>query len=144
MYVFVIGSAYIAIRLFMEGRSYPGSGWAIITSLLIFIIILEKYLRHKKIILERQKYNYQHIIEKGNNEFKDNFTVLISTKDPLKVQLVVNLLRENNIEYSVLDCHSTQMLRFLPDVEIRVMVLGKNYDESIKLVESLEINNSDA
>jgi multisubunit Na+/H+ antiporter MnhB subunit len=52
LYIFALGSLVLTISLFVEGRNYPGTGWAIITSVFLFFIILERYLRARE---ERQQ-----------------------------------------------------------------------------------------
>ncbi len=134
-YLAIVGSAYISIKLFVEGRSYPGTGWAIITCVLVFFVGLERYWRYREVKLAGHIEGVNKAVVSSNGEYMDSLDVLISTKDPVKVHAVANLLREHDIAYSVLDCHMSHML---PNVEIRVMVRGRDMERSIKLVESIE------
>ena len=145
LYIAVLGSAGLATSLFLEGRNYPATGWTILTFVFIFFLVLEKYLRQK----ENKLKDYEDKLTKNraNAQAKhmENFVLLLSSQDPVKVYAIKDILSSHNIECVVLDSHSSQMMGFLPDVKMRVMVPSENFDESVKIIDSIkELNKPDA
>lgn len=145
LYIFILGSAGLAISLFTEGRNYPATGWTMITLVFIFFAVLEKYLRQKEI--NRKGYEDELMKNRAiaQRKYLEDFVVLLSSKDPIKVYAVKDVLSDHNIECVVLDSHSSQMMGFLPDVKMRVMVRAEDFDGSVKIVDSIkELKESDA
>ncbi len=144
-HIWVLGSAALTTSLFIEGRVFPAIGWTSITFVSIFFIVLEKYLRQKEI---RRK-GYEDQLTKNRTtaqrKYMEDFVVLLSSKDPIKVYEIKDILTSHNIECVVFDSHSAQMMGFLPDVNMRVMVRNEDYDESVKILDSLkELKEPDA
>ncbi len=144
-YIWVLASAVLATSLFIEGRAFPSTGWTIITLVSIFIAVIEKYLRQK----ETKRKDYQdHLAKNRANaqaKYMEDFVVLLSSKDPVKIYATKDILSSHNIECDVLDSHSAQMMGFLPDVKMRVMVRNEDYDESVKIIDSIkELKEPDA
>jgi len=145
MYIFILGSAGLTTSLFLEGRNYPATGWTIITFVFVFVLVLEKYLRQKEIKLKdyEDKLTKNRAIAQAKN--LENFVVLLSSQDSIKVYATKDVLSSHNIECVVLDSHSSQMMGFLPDVKMRVMVRSEDFDESVKIIDSIkELNKPDA
>ena len=145
MYICILGSAALTISLFLEGRNYPATGWAILTLVFIFFVVLEKYLRQKEI--KRKDYEDKLAKNRTNAQRKylENFVFLLSSKDPIKVYAIKDILSDYNIKCVVLDSYSSQMFGFLPDVKMRVVVHSEDFDESVKIVESIkELKERDA
>ncbi len=137
-YMWVLGSAALTTSLFIEGRVFPAIGWTTITLVSIFLIVLERYLQQKEI--NRKDYE-DHLAKNRANaraKYIEDFVVLLSSKDPVKVYAIKDILSSHNIDCNVLDSHSAQMMGFLPDVNMRVMVRREDYDESIKIVDSIK------
>ena len=144
-YIWVLGSAALATSLFIEGRVFPATGWTIITFVSIFFVVLEKYLRQKEI----KRKDYEDQLTKNQTiaqiKYMEDFLVLLSSKDPIKVYAIKDALYRHNIECVVLDSHSAQMIGFLPDVKMRVMVRKEDYNESVKILDSIkELKEPDA
>ena len=145
MYIFILGSAGLTTSLFLEGRNYPATGWTIITFVFVFVLVLEKYLRQKEIKLKdyEDKLTKNRAIAQAKN--LENFVVLLSSQDSIKVYAIKDVLSSHNIECVVLDSHSSQMMGFLPDVKMRVMVRSEDFDESVKIIDSIkELRELDA
>ncbi len=145
LYIAVLGSAGLATSLFLEGRNYPATGWTIITLVFIFFAVLEKYLRQKEI----KRKDYEDKLTKNRaiaeRKYMEDFVVLLSSKDPTKVCAIKDVLTNHDIECIVLDSHSSQMMGFLPDVKMRVMVRSEDFDESVKIIDSIkELNQPEA
>jgi len=117
MYICILGSAGLTTSLFLEGRNYPATGWTIITFVFIFFVVLEKYLRRKEIKVK----DYEDKLTKNRaiaqKKYMENFVIVLSSKDPIKVYAIKDALSSHNIECVVLDSHSSQMMGFLPDAE---------------------------
>jgi hypothetical protein len=137
-YIWVLGSAALTTSLFIEGRVFPAIGWTSITFVSIFIIVLEKYLRQKEI--RWRNYGDQLTKNRTNvqTKYMEDFDVLLSSKDPVKVYSIKDVLSSHNIECVVLDSHSAQMMGFLPDVNMRVMVRHEDYAGSVKILDSIK------
>jgi len=145
LYIFILGSATLATSLFIEGRVFPATGWTIITLVSIFFGVLEKYLRQKEI--KRKDYEDKLTKNRANAQAKymQTFVVLLSSQDPVKVYAINDVLSSHNIECVVLDSHSSQMMGFLPDVRMRVMVRAEDFDGSVKIIDSIkELKDPDA
>jgi len=145
MYICILGSAGLTTSLFLEGRNYPATGWTILTFVFIFVLVLEKYLRQKEIKLKdyEDKLTKNRAIAQAKN--LENFVVLLSSQDSIKVYAIKDVLSSHNIESVVLDSHSSQMMGFLPDVKMRVMVRSEDFDESVKIIDSIkELKQPDA
>jgi hypothetical protein len=145
MYIFILGSAGLTTSLFLEGRYYPATGWTILTFGFIFFVVLEKYLRQKEI--KRKDYEDKLTKNRANAQAKymEKFIVLLSSQDPVGVYAIKDVLSNHNIECVVLDSHSSQMMGFLPDIKMRVMVRSEDFDESVKIIDSIkELKQSDA
>jgi hypothetical protein len=145
LYIAVLGSAGLATSLFMEGRNYPATGWTILTFVFVFFVVLEKYLRRKEIKVK----DYEDKLTKNQAiaqaKCMENFVIVLSSKDPIKVYAIKDALSSHNIECVVLDSHSSQMMGFLPDVKMRVMVRSEDFDESVKIIDSIkELKQPDA
>jgi hypothetical protein len=144
-YIFVLGSAGLATSLFLEGRNYPATGWTIITSGFIFFVVLEKYLRQKETKLRGFENKLTKNRANAQAKYMEHFVVLLSSQDPVKVYAIKDLLYSHDIECVVLDSHSSQMMGFLPDVKMRVMVRSEDFDESVKIIDSIkELKQPDA
>jgi hypothetical protein len=68
----------------------------------------------------------------------EDFAFLMSTKDCMLAKIVIDALKQNKIDGVVLDKHSSRIMQFLPDVDMRIMVPTKDYEESVKIVEDLK------
>jgi len=145
MYIFILGSAGLTTSLFLEGRNYPATGWTIITFVFIFFAVLEKYLRRKETKLKDYEDKLTRNRANAKAKYMENFVVLLSSQDPVKVYAIKDVLSSHNIECVVLDSHSSQMMGFLPDVKMRVMVRNEDFDESVKIIDSIkELKQPDA
>ena len=145
MYIFILGSAGLTISLFLEGRNYPATGWTIITFVFIIFVVLEKYLRQKETNLKGYEDKLTKNRANAQAKYLENFVVLLSSQDPVKAYAIKDVLSSHNIECVVLDSHSSQMMGFLPDVKMRVMVRSEDFDESVKIIDSIkELKQPDA
>ncbi len=109
----------------------------IIACMFVLVVVVERCRRRKGAMLDDQIDRQGQRIGESNPEPMDDLTVLIATRDPVKVHAAANLLRENDIVYSVLDCHMSRMLPTA--VDIRIMVRGRDVEECVRLLESAGI-----
>jgi len=139
----VLGSFILSVKLILQERYYPAMGWAIILLILVFFTFLyhlpPKTLRKKRIRRTRT-INYPKGKQAKDGE---DLALLFSTKDHIKIERLKNALRENGIECTVLNQHSSGMMSFLPDVEMRMMVPFKNLESSLRIVEDLTKQNGE-
>jgi hypothetical protein len=63
--------------------------------------------------------------------------IRLASKDSIRVQAIKDALSSHNIECVVLDSQSSQLMGFLPHVKMRVMVRGEDFDESVKIIDSM-------
>ncbi len=145
LYIGILGSAVLATSLFIEGRNHPATGWTILTFVFLFFAVLEKYLRKKW----TKRKNYEDKLTENRTiaqrKYLEDFVVLMSSKDPTEVYAIKDILSTHDIECVVLDSHASQMMGFLPDVKMRVMVRREDYDKSAKIIDSIgELKPPDA
>lgn len=81
----------------------------------------------------------------GQKKYMDNSVIVLSSKDPIKVYVIKDALSSHNIGCVALDSQSSQMMGFLPDAEMRVMVPREDFDQSVKILDSIkELKQPDA
>jgi hypothetical protein len=137
VYMFALGSFALTAKLFTEGRSYPGTGWAILTSFLIFLIVIERYFRGREDRMEGAEQSNREFLRQrdaGSLEDPESYTEIMTSRNCVEVQFVLDSLQENDIDCIVLDSHTAALMRFLPDVEMRVMVRGKDFERSAEII----------
>src|SRR3990172_9385329 len=132
----ILLSTSIAISLFLEKRYYPMTGWVIIT--VIVILALYFALRTGKNVPSDKNYLKEEptisssvAVETHDDE---NYVRLISSTNPIEVEAIKNALTANNIHCVVFDQHSFELTRFIPDVEMRIMVSPKDYEDGLKII----------
>ncbi len=109
----------------------------ILTCMFLLVVVVERCRRRKSAVPGDRLEGQGIRVGESDPEPADDLTVLIATRDPVKVHAAANLLRENDIVYSVLDCHMSRMLPAA--VDIRIMVRGKDVEECVRLLESAGI-----
>jgi hypothetical protein len=95
--------------------------------------------------MEVSELRYREFIrQRGDMSFEEPeaFTEIITSKNCVEVQAVMDALKGNGIDCIVLDSHSAALLRFLPDVEMRVMVRGKDFERSAEVIADVIFPNS--
>ena len=139
LFIGIALSAFLSISLFREKRYHSITGWLII--LLVFLFFAYRAFwrpKSKRFVKNRGKHDSisGKFIDIGamNDE---NFVQLTTTKDCIKVHAIKNALIDNDINCVVLDQHSTRMMFYLPDVEMRIMVPKKDFENSITIIETL-------
>ena len=136
-YVFTLGCIALSAKLFAEGRSYPGTGWAIIAGIFTFILFVERFLRGREDRIERAEHSCRDFIRQQNErslEDPESYTEILTSRNCVEVQAVLDSLKQDEIDCVVFDSHSAALLRFLPEVEMRVMVCGKDYKRSVEII----------
>ncbi len=136
---FIVLGTLIAISLFLEKRYYPMTGVIIITVIFLFFTYLavrtEKDMPHyKKDVKAKPIISTSFEVEGQKDE---NYVRLISSKDPVEVEAIKGALMASNIDCIVLDQHSAALMRFIPEVEMRIMVSPKDYEDGLKIIEDL-------
>ena len=136
---FIVLGTLIAISLFLEKRYYPMTGVIIITVIFLFFTYLavrtETDMPHyKKDVKAKPIISTSFEVEGQKDE---NYVRLISSKDPVQVEAIRSALIAKSIDCVVFDEHSATLMRFIPDVEMRIMVRGKDYEDGLKILEDL-------
>jgi len=67
----------------------------------------------------------------------DEFVLLYSSKDIVRITQIENALRVRDIECIVLDRHGSVMMSFVPEIEMRIMVHQKDFDWSVQIMNKL-------
>ena len=131
----------ITLKLFFEHRFYAASGWTAITIIFTFFVLIY-FLPDKVIFVRKRKQPGSRSLSYQNNSKTKkygNYALLISTKDLPRSQAIIDALSGNHIHYVVLDQHAAQIMRFLPDLEMRIMVpvedLGRSKEAVRHLIE---------
>ncbi|MCP4353025.1 MAG: DUF2007 domain-containing protein [Desulfobacterales bacterium] len=136
--IIFIGSALfsllLSVKLYLESDYRGCIGWFIISAVFIFYTWLCHLDPKETEISEIQKPDYLHIRQIKKNE---DFVLLFSTKDHNEVARIREALINEGIECVVLDRHSSTMMSFLPDVEMRIMVSGSDFEKSVRIYEDL-------
>lgn len=144
-YIFALGSFALAVKLFAEGQSYPGTGWAIVTGFITFFIAIERYFRGREKTMEgAEQRNKEFIRQRDAKSLEDpeSYMEIMTSKDCVVVQSVLDYLQEKDIDCIVLDSHSAALMRFLPDIEMRVMVRGKDFERSAEIIADVIATNA--
>jgi hypothetical protein len=145
IYLFALGSLVLTAKLFTEGRSYPGTGLAIFTGFLLLLIVIERYLRGREERMEVSELRSREFIrQRADRSIEDPeaYTEIITSKNCVEVQAVMDSLQGNGIDCIVLDSHSAALLRFLPEAEMRVMVRGKDFERSSEIIADVIVPNA--
>jgi hypothetical protein len=140
LYMFIVLSAFLSVSLFLEKRYYPMTVWIIIA--VVFLIFAYLALRTGKgIPSDKRNLKGETIIDTSiaaETQKDENYVRLISTKNPIEVEAIKSALMANNISCVVFDQHSVTLVRFMPDVEMRIMVPGKNYEDGLRIIGNLK------
>ena len=133
--------AFLSISLFREKRYQPMTGCLILLGILLFFAFISLPLRLPKIknpVKSKKKRDTISVKPIFTESISDeNFVQLTTTKDCIKVHAIKNTLIDNDINCVVLDQHLTRMMFYLPDVEMRIMVPKKDFENSITIIETL-------
>ncbi len=124
---------FLTVNLFLEGKYNSGAGWAIIT--IIFIVFACFFFWPFKIKeLQTNEGSIPGYPAGVQIRESDDLIELLSTKDPLKVQRTRDFLISNDITCFVFDEQSSQIMNFMPNVVMRVMVHRKDFERSVKII----------
>ncbi len=70
-------------------------------------------------------------------KFDKEFSILFSSNKIEDIINVEHLLKNNGINYILIDEHATSLMRFVPGLETRILVSNKDIERSVKLLQSL-------
>ena len=131
---FIAFSVWVTLRLISEGSYYSATGWGISSIMLTFFLVLRS-LKPKENTLSNispPKSQGTGAIHEG-----DEFVLLYSSKDIVRITQIENALRVRDIECIVLDRHGSVMMSFVPEIEMRIMVHQKDFDWSVQIMNKL-------
>ena len=135
MFVLGILPAMLAVSLFYQKRYFPMVGWLMLLALLLLIACFAlwsaRFVAEKDDLKSKSNGSRVNAIQSKNEK---DYVLLTSTNDWVKVQAITDHLKNNGIKCVVLDQHSTTMMRFIPEVEMRVMVSTEDYESSLKII----------
>jgi len=122
----------MAIKLFLEGRYNPGTGFSIAFVLMLFCITIvfinPSALSANRIagVIMRQK--PQEIV---------NFKVVFTSKDPVEISHIKEVLKYHGINSFIFNENASGMMKFLQDVQITILVHKDDYDKSMVIVNEI-------
>jgi hypothetical protein len=135
--------AFLSISLFREKRYQPMTGCLILLCIFLFFTFISLPLRLPQIKNPIKSKRKRDIISEGSISMGDirgdDLVQLISTKNCIRAHAIKNALIDDNINCVVLDQHSTRMMFYLPDVEMRIMVPKKDLKNSMAIIKNMEI-----
>lgn len=127
-------SVWVTLTLISEGRYYPATGWGIMSIVFTFWLILMfiKPRENKTSDISHHKSQGRPIIHEG-----DEFVLLYSSKDIVRITQIEQALRTRGIDCTVLDRHGSVMMSFIPDIEMRIIVPREDYEWSVQIMNEL-------
>jgi len=136
--IWALFSFALALKLYLENRFYAATGWAIITVIFTSFVMLY-FLYFRKIPLKKSRSDKKRIDRPDAVQTKKagNYVTLISTKDSLKAHAIKDALISQNVDCLVADQYSSEMMRFLQDVEMRIMVPAKDFERGLEIVKNI-------
>jgi len=127
-------SIALALKMYSEDRYPEGIGWAINAFVFVLMACLV-FIKPKA--SEEITYKYKDAVDlsaKNPNVSDDVLMLLVSTKELIEVERITKLLGSHGIRCVILDQHSSAMMDFLPDVEMRIMVPSSQYKNSLTIL----------
>lgn len=134
LFLWIIGSLMMSGFLFLQANYYSATGWVIISIVAMFFTYLLFLTPKGERICSKAISN--NISAKANKASED-LVFLISTKDQIRLGQIQQALQNTGISCVILDQHSTVMIGFLPDVEMRIMVHAKDFENSMRIIDNL-------
>lgn len=121
---------YEVAGLVSENRYYNATGWIIILAVYGFFLIWTFYKPRET----RMSYtSLKKVLPTGNDEL----VLLHSSKDIIRICQIEQALKGRDIFFTVLDRYGSTMMEFLPEVEMRIMVLKKDFRWSNEIIDEL-------
>ena len=139
--LWIIGSLTMSAYLFLQTNYYSATGWVIISIVAMFFTYLLFLTPKEERICSKAISN--NISAKANKTAED-LVFLTSTKDQIKLGQIQQALQNRGISSVILDQHSTVMIGFLPDVEMRIMVHAKDFESSARIIDNLQKREQNA
>lgn len=130
----IVFCTWLALRLAYEERYYNATGWIILTILFISVFVL-CFIKPKG--KEMPSSDSIGAGAPASMHPDDEFVLLCSTKDILRVAQIEEALKARDIKCIVLDRHGSLMMPFIPGVEMRIMVPREDYEWSIEILNGL-------
>ncbi len=137
LFLWIIGSLMMAGFLFLHNNYYSATGWVIISIVAMFFSYLLFLTPKGEGICSKAISNNISIRTKANKAAED-LVLLTSTKDQIRLGQIQQALENRGISCVILDQHSTVMIGFLPDVEMRIMVHAKDFENSVRIIDNLQ------
>jgi hypothetical protein len=126
--------AWGTLRAISEERYYNATGGGIATMVFIFLLILLfiKPRESKPPNIGHTKSQVTGVVREG-----DQFVLLYSSKDIVRITQIEEALRSRDIDCAVLDRHGSVMMPFVPNIEMRIMVPREDYEWSVYIMNEL-------
>jgi len=122
----------MSIKLIIEERYYQSTPFIILFiffSACIFFVFYNPEIRSTKKIVRK--------ISRSRTKPVVDFEQIYASKDPVDISHVVEILRNNGITCYIFDENASGLMKFLLEVEIRVLVPKDDYGKSIALVNEI-------
>jgi hypothetical protein len=132
--LWIIGSLMMSGYLLLQANYYSATGWVIISIVAMFFTYLLFLTPKGRKICSKP---ISSTISAKANKAGEDLVFLTSTKDQIKVGQIQQALENRGISCVILDQHSTVMIGFLPDVEMRIMVHAKHFENSARIIDDL-------
>ncbi len=137
--IFIVLFAFVGYHLYAQGERIRLTPVIFIVTLMMLVLILSLRRPQSPGTTERAA-PFNTGLSKDNlreTPRDDALHLLLTSKDCVFITALASELKKDGIEFAVLDQYAGRMMRFLPDMEMKVMVPGKHYDRSLSIAKDL-------
>jgi len=122
----------LSIKLMIEERFLPSTGFMIV-SIFMFICLFFVFYNPGTQLTNRIA---RRISKSKSNPIVD-FELIYASKDPVEISHIKEVLKEEGITCFIFDENTSGMMRFLQEIEIKVLVHKDDYEKSIVIVNEI-------
>ncbi len=137
--MFVVAFVFFAYRLYAEGERIRLIPVVFIAALMLFVFFWA--LKTPRKANEATSATPFHIgltpKEISTIREDEQLHLLLTSKDCVFITALASELKKDGIEFAVLDQYAGRMMKFIPDMEMKVMVSGKDYEQCLSIAKDL-------
>lgn len=138
--IFITGFTYFGYILLAKGE-YIMLVPVIFGILLMLTMVTFTLLRPEKVKLSKAAIPYNiGLAETDISKIAkdDEFHLLLTSKDCVFITALASEFKKDGIDYAVFDQYAGRMMKFLPDMEMKVMVSGRDYNRCLSIVNDMQ------
>ena len=137
--IFIAGFVFVGYRLYAQGERIRLTPVVFVVVLMVFVFVsaLRKPGKANK-AARAAPFHAGSAPQKISTKAEDEgLHLLLKSRDCVFITTLASELKKEGIEFTVLDQYAGRMMRFVPDMEMKVMVSAKDYDRCYSIANDL-------